>query len=133
MYVWLIDVKNDVNARLRELGRNKPHYPKSRVDQMYKPLLDLTTEQIFEDRESSMTAETMDRLHKISFAPDDREGPDEDPTNEASEISPLSAETTNSVIGTNKTAASPAAPPPCKVCGAKKASASNIVTARNKK
>ena len=72
MYVWLIDLKNDINAIL-----GKPHYPKSRVDFMWLPLLELSKDDIESDREAAMTVETMANIVYLEYFPEDESSQEE--------------------------------------------------------
>ena len=70
MYLWCIDIHNDVNKSIneREKHANKHIYPKERVDELYRPLLNLTTEQISSDREAALDPELMDKIWEVSFS-----------------------------------------------------------------
>lgn len=69
MYLWLFDLKNDVNLRL-----GKPILQKHEVDAMWAPLLSQTTEMIEETRKAALSPETMPELYIARFH-DEEEDP----------------------------------------------------------
>jgi hypothetical protein len=115
MYLWLIDFKNDVNKR-----EGNPVLSVDQVNVYYKPLLDLTTKEIMEDRVSAMKPETMENLHKVTFICTDC--PDEPTPVLAQAAAPLSSVSstpskTPLPLTTNN---APIKTQGCKTCGKKR-------------
>lgn len=68
MFLWVFDLHNDVNRRLREQGDLRhTEYTLEEVSAIYAPLLDMTTRELDEEKKWAQTPEGMDNLYAIEF------------------------------------------------------------------